>query len=198
VCVSLVKTLQTLGALEQPEISSLLKPKAADIVDGARITDLGRAMSVFPVSPRYGAIVTRIRISPTVRSSLTRNSFGKMLALGKQGECLPFVIAIVAALTVGDPLIHPRFMSSTDEQADEAESDEQKKALLKRRKEEEEIDEEARQLKEALSEFSGKKAVTPKRQAASVASAKQKRLNNEIQKGMSNATRLIGKHEKLT
>jgi predicted nucleic acid-binding Zn-ribbon protein len=89
-------------------------------------------------------------------------------------------------------------MSSTDEQADEAESDEQKKALLKRRKEEEEIDEEARQLKEALSEFSGKKAVTPKRQAASVASAKQKRLNNEIQKGMSNATRLIGKHEKLT
>uniref|UniRef100_A0A3Q3ESN7 Activating signal cointegrator 1 complex subunit 3 n=1 Tax=Kryptolebias marmoratus TaxID=37003 RepID=A0A3Q3ESN7_KRYMA len=42
------------------------------------ITPLGRAMASFPVAPRYG----------------------KMLALGKQQDCLPYVIAVVAAMTV--------------------------------------------------------------------------------------------------
>lgn len=42
------------------------------------ITPLGRAMASFPVAPRYA----------------------KMLALGKQQDCLPFVIAVVAAMTV--------------------------------------------------------------------------------------------------
>lgn len=39
---------------------------------------MGRAMASFPVSPRYA----------------------KMLALGKQQDCLPYVIAVVAAMTV--------------------------------------------------------------------------------------------------
>lgn len=42
------------------------------------ITPLGKAMASFPVSPRYA----------------------KMLALGKQQDCLPYVIAVVAAMTV--------------------------------------------------------------------------------------------------
>lgn len=42
------------------------------------ITSLGKAMASFPVSPRYA----------------------KMLALGKQRDCLPYVIAVVAAMTV--------------------------------------------------------------------------------------------------
>ncbi|CAB1322107.1 unnamed protein product [Coregonus sp. 'balchen'] len=42
------------------------------------ISPLGRAMASFPVSPRYA----------------------KMLALGKQQDCLPYVIAVVAAMTV--------------------------------------------------------------------------------------------------
>ena len=42
------------------------------------ITPLGRAMASFPVTPRYA----------------------KMLALGKQQDCLPYVIAVVAAMTV--------------------------------------------------------------------------------------------------
>lgn len=42
------------------------------------ITPLGRAMASFPVAPRYA----------------------KMLALGKQQDCLPYVIAVVAAMTV--------------------------------------------------------------------------------------------------
>ncbi|KAJ2884535.1 putative ATP-dependent RNA helicase DHR1 [Coemansia aciculifera] len=48
-----------------------------------RITDLGRLMSVFPVAPR----------------------FAKMLIVGQQHGCLPYVISIVAALSVGDPFI---------------------------------------------------------------------------------------------
>ena len=43
-----------------------------------RLTDLGRTMSRFPVSPRYG----------------------KMLAVGHQYNCLPYVIYLVAALSV--------------------------------------------------------------------------------------------------
>ncbi|KAJ8285627.1 hypothetical protein GJAV_G00029040 [Gymnothorax javanicus] len=42
------------------------------------ITPLGRAMASFPVAPRYA----------------------KMLALGKQQDCLPYVITLVAAMTV--------------------------------------------------------------------------------------------------
>lgn len=42
------------------------------------ITPLGKAMASFPVSPRYA----------------------KMLALGRQKDCLPYVIAVVAAMTV--------------------------------------------------------------------------------------------------
>lgn len=42
------------------------------------ITPLGRAMASFPVAPRYA----------------------KMLALGKQQDCLPYIIAVVSAMTV--------------------------------------------------------------------------------------------------
>ncbi|BEI82302.1 hypothetical protein CcaverHIS002_0301700 [Cutaneotrichosporon cavernicola] len=62
---------------------------------GGKITDLGRAMAAYPVSPR----------------------FAKMLAVGKENGCLSFVIAIVAGLSVGDPFVH--------ENALEADSDEE-------------------------------------------------------------------------
>lgn len=42
------------------------------------ITPLGRAMAAFPVAPRYA----------------------KMLALGRQQGCMPYIITIVAAMTV--------------------------------------------------------------------------------------------------
>lgn len=42
------------------------------------ISPMGRAMASFPVAPRYA----------------------KMLALSKQQDCLPYVIAMVAAMTV--------------------------------------------------------------------------------------------------
>ena len=50
----------------------------------AQITDMGRSMALFPLSPRYS----------------------RMLIGGKQHGCLPYVIAIVSALSVGDPFLH--------------------------------------------------------------------------------------------
>ena len=50
----------------------------------AQITDMGRSMGLFPLSPRYS----------------------RMLIGGKQHGCLPYVIAIVSALSVGDPFLH--------------------------------------------------------------------------------------------
>lgn len=47
------------------------------------ITDLGRSMSAFPLSPR----------------------FARMLLTGDKEECLPYVIAIVCALSVGSPFL---------------------------------------------------------------------------------------------
>ncbi len=48
-----------------------------------QITDLGRTMALFPLSPRYS----------------------RMLAAGQQHQCLPYVIAIVSAMSVGDPFL---------------------------------------------------------------------------------------------
>ncbi|CAI2163336.1 20104_t:CDS:10 [Funneliformis geosporum] len=51
--------------------------------EGGRITELGRTMATFPIAPR----------------------FSKMLIIGQQHGCLPYIIAIVSALSVGDPFI---------------------------------------------------------------------------------------------
>ncbi|CAD1809228.1 ATP-dependent RNA helicase DHR1 [Candida parapsilosis] len=60
--------LVTLGALDKEQ---------------KQITDLGRKMSLFPLSPR----------------------FAKILIIGNQQNCLDYIIAIVSALSVGDPFI---------------------------------------------------------------------------------------------
>ncbi|VEU22417.1 DEKNAAC103427 [Brettanomyces naardenensis] len=48
-----------------------------------KITQFGKQMSLFPLSPR----------------------FSKMLLIGNQQECLPYIIALVSALSVGDPFL---------------------------------------------------------------------------------------------
>lgn len=65
-----------------------------------KITDLGRGMALFPVSPR----------------------FGKMLATGMQHGCLPYVIAMVSALAVGDPFVREEALDDQDD--DEGSDDE--------------------------------------------------------------------------
>jgi ATP-dependent RNA helicase DHX37/DHR1 len=48
--------------------------------ESGEVTNLGRSLSNYPLSPR----------------------FGKMLALGNQLDCIPYVIAMVAGMSVGD------------------------------------------------------------------------------------------------
>lgn len=75
--VAAEQLLISLGALQEPPQTGRVKE-----IERARlscpITPLGRAMASFPVAPRYA----------------------KMLALGKQQDCLSYIIAVVAAMTV--------------------------------------------------------------------------------------------------
>lgn len=59
----------------------------------ARITELGRTMALFPLNPR----------------------FAKLLVQGQQHSCLPFVVALVAAMSVGELFVR-------DEEAADAEN----------------------------------------------------------------------------
>jgi ATP-dependent RNA helicase DHX37/DHR1 len=69
-----------------PEVESiqsalnLLQNIAAMEVASGKLTELGETLANFPVSPRYA----------------------KMLALSNQGNCLPYMVAIVAILSVGN------------------------------------------------------------------------------------------------
>ncbi|BGP13274.1 putative ATP-dependent RNA helicase DHR1 [Rhodosporidiobolus nylandii] len=62
---------------------------------GGKITTLGRSMALFPLSPR----------------------FAKMIVAGQQHGCLPYVIAIVCALSVGDPFIREANLGDEEEDA---------------------------------------------------------------------------------
>jgi ATP-dependent RNA helicase DHX37/DHR1 len=87
------RTLVHLGALT----AAMTSGKA--VTSPARITELGNAMSLFPLSPR----------------------FAKMLVVGQQHGCLPYVIAVVSALSAGDPFLRAEGLGLTaggDEEAD--------------------------------------------------------------------------------
>lgn len=71
-----------------PERDSLLKAEKllrnlGALSESSQVTTLGKLLSSYPLSPR----------------------FGKMLAIGNQLECMPYVIALVAGLSVGDLFI---------------------------------------------------------------------------------------------
>lgn len=71
------KILTYLGALQAPP------NKTPFDAAGNTVSDLGRTMSLFPLSPR----------------------FSKMLVSSRRHGCLPYTIAIVAAMSVGDPFL---------------------------------------------------------------------------------------------
>jgi ATP-dependent RNA helicase DHX37/DHR1 len=71
-----------------PERSSLVKAERllknlGALTSTGRITQLGHSLSIYPLSPRYG----------------------KMLAIGSEHGCLPYVIALVSGLTEGDVFV---------------------------------------------------------------------------------------------
>lgn len=91
------RTLMYLGALKQPG------PTVAQ-TEG-QITPLGLSMALFPLSPR----------------------FARMLVSGQQHGCLPYVICIVSALSVGDPFLYEESLGIEKEEADEEESPSEEK-----------------------------------------------------------------------
>ena len=88
--------LQHLGALQvhSPTIST-------KSVAGSSITDVGKAMAMFPIAPRLA----------------------KMLVTGRQHGCLPYVVVLVAALTVGDPFLREEANQDGEDEEDEMEVD---------------------------------------------------------------------------
>lgn len=88
-------------------------PKSATISQGrmtigGHITDLGKAMALFPVSPR----------------------FSKMLVAARSSDVLPYVISIVAALSVGDPFLHENHIHYEETSSDEKADSDQDEAML--------------------------------------------------------------------
>jgi ATP-dependent RNA helicase DHX37/DHR1 len=90
--------LTNLGALAAPTVlpdpsKQVIQPTSFPVA-GGRITEQGKVMSLFPLSPR----------------------FSRMLVSGRQYGCLPYVISIVSALSVGDPFLHEEWLN--DEHSD--------------------------------------------------------------------------------
>ena len=92
--------LTHLGALERGTTTKMVGGTQQTGAVGGRITDLGKKMGGYPVSPR----------------------FAKMLVVGEQNGCLPYVIAIVACLSVGDPFIHEQALEVDNEEDETAQS----------------------------------------------------------------------------
>ncbi|EJC98118.1 P-loop containing nucleoside triphosphate hydrolase protein [Fomitiporia mediterranea MF3/22] len=90
--------LTRLGALSPTTAISRSLTSSAD----NPITELGKTMALFPLSPR----------------------FAKMLVSGRQHGCLPYVITIVAALSVGDPFLHEEALQTNDSVNDNEGDDE--------------------------------------------------------------------------
>lgn len=89
-----INLLQRLGALNSTE----------------RITEDGRMMSLFPLSPR----------------------FSKLLLISEERSCLPYAITIVSALSVGDPFLNEQEVGLRHEEDEESTSlDKEKERALR-------------------------------------------------------------------
>ncbi|KAJ8518483.1 hypothetical protein ONZ45_g4442 [Pleurotus djamor] len=85
------KTLVHLGALRDSAVGASLSHDP--LTTNGNITALGKSMALFPLSPR----------------------FSRMIVSGQQHGCLPYVIAIVAGLAVGDPFLHEEGLSHQED-----------------------------------------------------------------------------------
>jgi ATP-dependent RNA helicase DHX37/DHR1 len=83
--------LTRLGALSSAPLVSQAGVSMSTI--GGQVTPLGKAMNLFPLSPR----------------------FSRMLVGSQQHGCLPYVISIVAAMSVGDPFLREEGLDADSE-----------------------------------------------------------------------------------
>ncbi|TPX56540.1 hypothetical protein PhCBS80983_g04488 [Powellomyces hirtus] len=96
----------------------LINLNALSDTDGNKITELGKIMAKFPVSPRYAKMI--------------------IVAASQPGNILAYVIAIVAGLSVGDPFIRDediigRIQTESEDEAGMDEDDEEKQRLNQKR-----------------------------------------------------------------
>ncbi|OAX44313.1 P-loop containing nucleoside triphosphate hydrolase protein [Rhizopogon vinicolor AM-OR11-026] len=84
--------LTRLGALSSTPFVSQASTVSMSTI-GGQVTPLGKAMSLFPLSPR----------------------FSRMLVGSQQHGCLPYVISIVAAMSVGDPFLREEGLDDDSE-----------------------------------------------------------------------------------
>ncbi|OCF41767.1 ATP-dependent RNA helicase DHX37/DHR1 [Kwoniella heveanensis CBS 569] len=105
--------LTNLGALELPTTTRMVNGVQQAGSSGGQITDLGKSMASYPVTPR----------------------FAKMLVIGKQHDCLAYIIAIVAGLSVGDPFIHEQAIEVDSDEDDTAEMSHIKSQEIKEKEE---------------------------------------------------------------
>jgi len=91
------RVLIHLGALTKPEPHTYNNCEPGS----SQVTDLGRTMALFPLSPR----------------------FSRMLAAGQQHQCLPYVIVAVSAMSVGDPFLYKEVVESNDNAEESTEED---------------------------------------------------------------------------
>ncbi|KAJ6559196.1 P-loop containing nucleoside triphosphate hydrolase protein [Mycena vulgaris] len=106
------KVLGHLGALGvASSVTKGLTMTGDASIDG-QITELGRLMSLFPLSPR----------------------FSRMLVSGQQQGCLPYIISIVSALSVGDPFLHDEGLAADEESGADVDGLELKEVERSRRK----------------------------------------------------------------
>lgn len=74
-------------------LGAVAPAQAGRMVLGGPITDIGKAMSLFPLSPRYS----------------------RMLVSGRQHGCLPYVITVVSILSVGDPFLREEVVGNAED-----------------------------------------------------------------------------------
>lgn len=79
-----------------------LRPASNAISSDGDITEIGKAMSLFPLSPRYG----------------------RMLVSGRQHGCMPYLVTIVAALSVGDPFLREESLDGNNSEKEDEEDEE--------------------------------------------------------------------------
>ena len=86
-------------------LGALASPAGGNTVLGGAITDIGKAMSLFPLSPRYS----------------------RMLVSGRQHGTLPYVITVVSILSVGDPFLREETAGNAEN--DGSDDDDEEEAL---------------------------------------------------------------------
>lgn len=108
------RLLVNLGALTTTENDGRIqRPTAAKSQNVVPvITSLGRTMAQFPVAPRYA----------------------KMLALGRQHGCLPYIIAIVASLSVKEIFAESDLSTKYEEGSGNDDDDDEFEAVRKRQR----------------------------------------------------------------